>query len=215
MGLRLVGAGLGRTGTLSLKAAVERLTGGRCYHMLEVFGRPDDVPVWRRATRGELPDWNRFLAEFTATVDWPAAAFWREISQSNPDALVLLSVRESPETWWHSAEQTIVDRLRRPPDAGGGAERREWISELLTARFTARWGDRDGAIEAYRRHNDAVRTAVAPGRLVEWRPGDGWEPLCAALGEPVPDEPFPHLNSTAEFRAFTSLDAGPEEASSE
>ena len=114
-----------------------------------------------------------------------------------------------------SSPPPSTGRLRRPPDAGGGAERREWISELLTARFTARWGDRDGAIEAYRRHNDAVRTAVAPGRLVEWRPGDGWEPLCAALGEPVPDEPFPHLNSTAEFRAFTSLDAGPEVASSE
>jgi hypothetical protein len=66
-------------------------------------------------------------------------------------------------------------------------------------------------MEAYVRHNDAVRAGVAPERLVEWRPDDGWEPICAALGLPVPDEPFPRLNTTAEFRARAGWDAaGPE-----
>jgi hypothetical protein len=80
------------------------------------------------------------------------------------------------------------------------------VTALLTERFTPRWWDRSEAITAYERHNDAVRAAVPPARLLEWRPGDGWEPLCRALDVPVPDEPFPHLNTTKEFRAMTGLD---------
>jgi len=90
MGLEVVGAGLGRTGTHSLKIALEQLLGGPCYHMMETFGRPDDIPVWHRAVDGDMPDWNDFLSEYRAAVDWPAGAFWREIWAANPDAVVLL-----------------------------------------------------------------------------------------------------------------------------
>ena len=79
MTLRVVGAGLGRTGTHSLKLALEQLLGGPCYHMVEVLGRPDQAAVWSRAARGEEPDWTTFLAGYEATVDWPAASFWREL----------------------------------------------------------------------------------------------------------------------------------------
>ena len=105
--MRLVGAGLGRTGTMSLKLALEQLLEGRCYHMMEVFGRPDDIPVWHRAVRGEYPDWAAFLRDYDAAVDWPVAAFWRELADAFPDAPVLLSTRRDADAWWTSASETI------------------------------------------------------------------------------------------------------------
>jgi Sulfotransferase domain len=205
--LTVVGAGLGRTGTASLKQALELLLGGRCYHMYEVGERPTDVPVWRTAIRGEPVDWQALLRDYSATVDWPAAAFWRELSAANPDALVLLSTRDSPEQWWASMERTIVARISRPVPAGHPllARHRAMILELLDARFTSRWASRDAAISAYERHNEDVRRSVAPERLLDWRPGDGWAPICTALGRAVPDQPFPHENTTANFRARLGL----------
>jgi hypothetical protein len=202
-GLRVVGAGLGRTGTNSLKLALERLTGGRCYHMTELFERPDDLPVWDAAVHGNPPDWRTFPAGVSATVDWPACAFWGGLADAHPDAIVLLSVRDSAEQWWRSFAATIHDQLSRPvpADRPDWAARRKVTLAMMERTFTPGWREREGAIAGYEAHNAAVRAAVAPGRLVEWRPGDGWEPLCTALGVPVPDEPFPHVNSTEEFRA--------------
>src|SRR5271168_3854400 len=108
MQLKVVGAGLGRTGTASLKDALEQLTGGRCYHMFEVFENPDSVAAWHAVVRGESDDWDALMDGYTASVDWPAAAYWRELSARNPDALVLLSSRATPEQWWASVEQTIL-----------------------------------------------------------------------------------------------------------
>ena len=96
--MRIVGAGVGRTGTLSLKFALERLLGAPCYHMMELFVHPDHLPSWSAAARGEMPDWRELLKGCAATVDWPAAAYWSEISEAFPEALVLLSVRD-PEAW--------------------------------------------------------------------------------------------------------------------
>ena len=207
MALRLIGAGVGRTGTHSLKVALERLTGGRCYHMAEVDERPDDTPVWTAAfVDGVKPDWHAFLADFDASVDWPACAFWRELADAFPDAPVLLSTRASVESWAASMESTIVARLsREPTDPEWQALRAMEMPMLL--RFCPELPDRDAMIAAYERHNDAVRRGVAPERLVEWTPGDGWETLCRVLGVAVPDEPFPHVNTTAEFREWAKLDA--------
>jgi hypothetical protein len=199
MPLRVVGAGLPRTGTLSLKRALEQLLRGSCYHMHEVFEHLDHVPVWRQAVRGPLPDWETFLAGYVAAVDWPAAAFWRELSEANPDAVVLLSLRD-PKTWWESADQTILPAARheQPPDL------QEWqrlFQDLLRDRWsqTDGWNDKGAAIAAYERHNAEVRSTVSPDRLVEWRTGDGWTALCRALELPTPDEPFPHVNTRAEW----------------
>ncbi len=202
-GLRVVGAGLGRTGTNSLKLALERLTGGRCYHMTELFERPDDLPVWHAAIRGEPPDWRTFPAGVTATVDWPACAFWAGLADAHPDAVVLLSVRESAEHWWRSFEATIHAGLSRPvpSDRPDWAARRRVTLEMMDRTFTPDWREREGAMAGYEAHNAAVREAIPAGRLVQWRTGDGWEPICAALGVPVPDEPFPHVNTTEEFQA--------------
>lgn len=208
MDLQVVGAGLGRTGTHSLKVALEQLLGGPCYHMLEVFGRADQSDTWAAAVRGEEVDWASFLAPYRATVDWPAAAFWKELSEAAPDAKVVLSTRDA-DAWWKSASETIFAVLARgtaPDDAAGRGEF-AMISALLDQRFTPEWQDRAGAMAAYEAHNARVRAEVPPSRLVEWHPGDGWAPLCAGLGLAEPAEPFPHLNSTSEFRAMTGLDA--------
>lgn len=206
MGLEVIGGGLGRTGTASLKAALEHLLGAPCYHMFETFGRPDHLEVWAAAERGEEPDWDAFFTGYAAAIDWPAVAFWRELVTQYPDALVVLSLRESPDAWWRSMERTIVDATARPAANTEQARRREIMNGILDRRFTPGWRDRDTAIAAYRRHNDAVRAAVPPERLVEWRPSDGWEPLCAGLERPVPNLPFPHLNTTQEFRSASGLD---------
>ena len=207
MALQVVGAGLGRTGTHSLKLAFEQLLGGPCYHMLEVLGRPDQALTWAAAVRGKEPDWAEFLAPYVATVDWPAAAFWRELSGVAPDAVVVLSVRDDAEAWWKSANDTIFAVLSRgaPPDNPGAATELAMINELIEKRFTPEWMIPERAMAAYQAHNEAVRATVPADRLVEWRPGDGWAPLCAALNLPVPSEPFPHVNTSAEFREMVGL----------
>jgi hypothetical protein len=203
MPLRVVGAGLGRTGTHSLKLALERLLGAPCYHMMEVFERPDDIPVWQRAAAGEMPDWERFLDGYAAAVDWPEAAFWRELSDAYPDAPVLLSTRDV-DGWWRSASSTIFSaELREHPP---GDFPSDWPWDMIAARFTPRFAEEAPAKAAYLEHNDAVRRAIPSSRLVEWHPGDGWEPICTALALPVPAEPFPHVNSTAEFRVMTGIE---------
>src|SRR5581483_4554925 len=135
MTLKVVGAGVGRTGTMSLKAALEQLLGGRCYHMMEVFGRLEtDVPVWRAAFAGQPVDWEALFADYTCAVDWPAAGCWREISAAFPDAPVVLSTRSSPEAWWTSASQTIFESMGKPPPDPNMAEWYAMAMEML-ARF--------------------------------------------------------------------------------
>src|SRR5512139_2619631 len=106
MGLRIVGAGLGRTGTLSLKLALEKLLGAPCYHMLEVFAHPEHIAVWHTAAQGRPTDWPALFRGYAATVDWPGASFYRELMDAYPDAIVLLSTRD-PDSWWRSASATI------------------------------------------------------------------------------------------------------------
>jgi hypothetical protein len=202
MTIQLVGAGLGRTGTMSLKLALERLLGGTCHHMMEVFAHPDEVPVWHAAMRGEPVDFPQFLAGYTAIVDYPGAAVWRELAAAFPDAPVLLSTRASAEAWWESASNTIL--VRRPDVAVD--ERRRMVDEMFLRSLGGDISDREAVTAAYEAHNAAVRSEIPAGRLVEYQPGDGWGPLCAALDLPVPDEPFPHTNTREEFRERAGFD---------
>jgi hypothetical protein len=203
MTLRVVGAGVGRTGTLSLKVALEQLLGGPCYHMAEVFAHPEHVPLWRQAALGEMPDWSRLLAGYRAAVDWPACAFWPELAEAWPDALVVLSLRDA-ESWWRSANGTIFPSTRQ-----AGGEWRAMAEAMFANRFTAALDDREACIAAYERHNAEVRRRVAPGRLLEWRASEGWAPLCAALGLPVPSQPFPRVNTSEEFHARLATQVPP------
>jgi hypothetical protein len=211
-GLRVVGAGLGRTGTHSLKLALERLLGGRCYHMVEVFKRPSDMAVWRAAANGDLPDWRRLFDGFAATVDWPAAPFWPQLAEAFPDAIILLSSRDA-DAWWKSATRTIFEGFRReakspdsPANPNVNPDFVPMIRALFTQTFTPSFLDEAAAKAAFERHNADVRARAPRNRLVEWRVSDGWGPLCKALGVPVPAEPFPVTNTTEEFRARAHLD---------
>ena len=143
MTVRVVGAGLGRTGTLSLKAALERLLGAPCYHMAEVFAHPEHVDVWTAAFKGHQPDWKKFLSGYAAEVDWPASAFWFEIAEVFPKAIILLSTRDSSETWWNSANETIF----RGIDAAPPGKWKDMVEAMFGYRFTRkhrrpRGGDR-------------------------------------------------------------------------
>lgn len=200
--MRIIGAGLGRTGTHSLKFALERLLGQPCYHMVEVFAHLDHVPTWRAAIRGEPVDWSPVLGDYGAIVDWPGAAVWRDLATTYPDALVLLSTRRDAATWLTSARATILDngpenKMEDDPSLPGFVP----MLRDMFASFEPNWRDDDAAMAAYDGHNEAVRRDAPADRLVEWQPGDGWQPLCDALGVPVPDEEFPHSNTTDEFRA--------------
>jgi hypothetical protein len=208
LALRVVGAGLGRTGTHSLKLALEQLLGGPCYHMSETFGRPADIPVWRAAANGRMPDWPTFLADYTAAVDWPVCAFWRPLADEYPDAIVLLSTRSTTDTWWTSADDTIfrVSKREIPPEhLDVMSAQLAMVDDLFANTFTADLSEAP-AKRAYEEHNAAVRAAVDPARLVDWQPGDGWDPICRALSLPVPSEPFPHVNTTADFRSMIGFD---------
>lgn len=193
--LRVIGAGVGRTGTLTLKLALERLLGGPCYHMLEVFSHPEHLVAWHTAARGGSPDWRALFRGYRAAVDWPAASFWRELMEIFPNAIVLLSLRDA-DSWWRSAQGTIFPAMRMAPP-----EWRAMMEDLFAARFTNALEDRAACVAAFERHNAEVRATVPASRLLEWRASDGWAPLCAALGVPVPSEPLPHANSTEDFQA--------------
>ncbi len=190
MTLKVIGAGVGRTGTMSLKGALETVLGGSCYHMLEVFNHPEHVALWQDAANGAPVDWAAMLADYTATSDFPACLFWRELLELYPDATVLLSTRADTQLWWESASQTIFS----PAIEALGAERPEWLAMWQTvskARFTDQVQHEAAAKAAYERHNAEVRAAVPTDQLIDWQPSEGWGPICEALELPVPDAPFP------------------------
>lgn len=167
--------------------------------MAEILADPErHLGLWAPVLRGEKPDWDAIFAGYVAQVDFPGAAFWREISSAFPDALVVLSTRPA-EAWYRSAAATI---FQLNDDHGSSPFRDVW-GQWLGDRID----DRDAMIAAYERHNAAVRSSVPAHRLLEWSVEDGWAPLCERLGVPVPDEPFPRTNTTEEFRAHNRLDA--------
>jgi Sulfotransferase domain len=202
MALKVVGAGVGRTGTHSLKIALEALLGGPCHHMLEILGDPSQVPGWTDAIEGRPVDWSAMPPGYVSLVDWPGCSFWPELSAANPDALVLLSVRD-PESWYRSASNTIFQSFDKVPP-----ELEPWMNSmrtLLRDRFSDRLEDPTAMMDAYERHNSAVRQAIPAARLLEWSPRDGWDPICERLGLDVPGGPFPAVNTTDEFREMLGM----------
>jgi hypothetical protein len=208
--VKVIGAGFGRTGTASLKAALEMLGFGPCYHMRSVIEKPYRVRQWLLIGEGGEPDWDEVFAGHEAAVDWPAASYWRELAAHYPDARVVLSVRD-PLRWYDSVSDTIFarrleERRRLPP------HRR--IARWLVARrapdfalyprmaratvmdriFDGRIDDREHCVKVFERHVHDVKSTIPPERLLVFDVAEGWGPLCAFLGVPVPDEPFPRVN---------------------
>lgn len=167
MSLRVIGAGLGRTGTLTLKSALEQLGFGPCHHMVEVFAHMEQADFWRRAAEGAAVDWDEIYAAYAATVDWPGCHFWRQLADRYPDAKVVLSLR-NPQRWWESMSQTILQATRAgmaDPDVERRAAMR--FAELIIADQTFAGNfSRENVIAAFERHNAAVRAAIPPERLL-------------------------------------------------
>jgi len=181
---------------MSLKAAAELLTGAPCYHMDEVFRR-DDAARWCRIFDGEIDLVDEVLDGCVCAIDWPVSSLWLELSERYPDAVILLSHRGDAATWWRSADATVWEVMRGAKDV---ATEPWWqMTAHLQRRFAEQWDEPASAKAAYEAHVSAVREAISPERLIEYVPGDGWGPLCAALGMAVPDNPFPYRNTRREF----------------
>jgi hypothetical protein len=202
MPLKVIGAGFGRTGTHTLKHALEMVGFGPCYHMVELMQHPHYVPAWQAAAEGERVDWDAIFSNYPATVDWPALYFWRELSAHYPDAKVLLSVRD-PESWYESFYKTIYTALTSPPPNNLPFPPRQIMGQklILEKTFAGRFDDRSHAIAVYQRHNEEVQRTIPPHRLLVYEMSAGWEPLCNFLQCPIPQEPFPKTNSVEEFQA--------------
>ena len=202
MTLQVIGSGFGRTGTLSLKLALETLGFTPCHHMEEVFENPPQVPFWQDIAAGLTPDWNKVYAGYSAQVDWPGCHVWRENAAAFPQAKVLHS-RRPEEKWWSSFSRTIgklmtiQNTLEVPPHV---RDMMDVIMEIIGKQtFAGRWTDRDSALAAYRKREADVRAAIPASRLLVFDVAEGWGPLCTFLQVPVPDTPFPNRNQTAEF----------------
>src|SRR5947209_18656397 len=197
--MKVIGAGFGRTGTMSLKVALEELGFGPCYHMTEVFEHPEHLPLWEAAIGGEPLDWEKIFGSYQAAVDWPTAAFYKELMQVYPDAKVLLSIRDS-EKWYESTKHTIYTMI----DAPEPSPMLQMATKLVWEQtFDRNFEDRRYATEVFKRHNEEVNKHVPPERLLVYEVNEGWRPLCKFLGVELPeDKPFRHLNDT---EAFTEM----------
>lgn len=215
--LEVVGLGFARTGTTSLRSALGILGLGPCYHMLDVLSDPRRVRLWLDIARGTPPRWDRVFEGYRSAVDWPVAAYWRELAEAYPDAKLLLTVRD-PDTWYDSVRNTIFRQRIDPPRgiARIGSRLAEALSPDVRAflamthetielpLFDGRLDDRAYMTSAFTRHIEQVQAAFPADRLLTYRVADGWAPLCAFLGRPVPEQPFPRDNSSADFRRTTA-----------
>jgi hypothetical protein len=211
--LEVIGAGFGRTGTMSLKLALEQLGLGPCYHMTEIAANPHHARLWRAADAGHRVDWTELFARYRAAVDWPACHYYRELMGEFPEAKVILTIRD-PDQWYDSMASTLyslkkameAQSLANPALAGmrvPPVENRVWRET-----FSGRFEDRQYATMVFQRHNAEVIGCVPAERLLVYRVADGWRPLCEFLGVTQPGSPFPLINSTQSFREYNSRQLG-------
>jgi hypothetical protein len=195
--MNVIGAGFGRTGTLSLKAALEKLGFAPCYHMVTVFENAAHVPIWQAAADGEDVDWRALFTGFRAAVDWPVSRFYARLMDVYPEAKIVLTVRD-PERWYESVQKTIRQASTQgPPET---APHRRMIEAVVWGgTFGGRFEDKAHAIRVYEEHDAQVERTVPRERLLRFEVRDGWGPLCRFLNVAAPDAPFPHLNDTASF----------------
>ncbi len=195
MTLKVIGAGFGRTGTDSMREALGILGFGPCHHMLEVNAHDEQKRMWRALVQGAQLDWDQLFAGYASCVDWPSASYWRQLAEFYPDAKVVLTYRTA-ESWWQSFEKTILQgiRMSKDPESLGLTLIRDQV-------FDGRPDDRAHAMAIYEENVRSVKAGIAPERLLVHNAGDGWEPLCAFLGDlPVPAQPYPSRNSAKDFQ---------------
>lgn len=221
--MKVIGAGFGRTGTLSLKVALEQLGCGPCYHMSEVFDKPRHVELWQAAGDGQSIDWHELFADYNAAVDWPACAFYDQLMHAYPQAKVLLTVRD-PERWYESALNTIYQVGKDRANTGVGSllgPGDQTFSRMVNAviwqgTFGGAFENKAHAIAIFERHIREVKERVPRERLLVYEVKEGWEPLCRFLNVEAPaDTPFPHVNDTRAFQEMRRERAEAQEAAQE
>jgi hypothetical protein len=209
--MKVIGAGMPRTGTLTQKVALEMLGLGPCYHMVDVLADLEQASLWERALDGTAP-WDEIFAGRSSTVDWPGGYFYAELAERYPEAKVLLSVRE-PAEWERSMRQTVWsvrhgESLMRLLSSAQACVNPRWagflnmIDRLLwegRGTFAGLGGDPQLMIDRMERHNEEVRSTIPSERLLVWTAAEGWEPLCEFLEVTVPDTPLPRVNDRREF----------------
>jgi hypothetical protein len=199
MTISLIGAGYGRTGTLSLKSALETLGYNKCHHMIEVINTPGEPERWMQAIDAETVDWESMLEGYEATVDWPACHFYKALADYYPKAKVLLSVRD-PMAWFESMSATTLRVIRKRMQASDAGQPKNLGTELVVnAAFGGEIDDAEHAIRMFNQHTKDVVEAIDPSRLLIFDVREGWAPLCQFLDKPVPDAAFPRVNSRDEF----------------
>jgi hypothetical protein len=204
MTLKVVGTGLGRTGTKSMQTALGMLGFGPCHHMVEVFADPGSMQWWVDAAEGR-PDWDLIFKNYQSVVDYPGAAHWKALVDFYPNAKVLHTVRD-PDKWWESTQATIFAPGGPTSGAMEGLPGKFFGSLLGSVR--EHFPDRAYMTDYFRRHTEEVTAYVAPERLLVYEVGEGWDRLCAFLGVPVPVEPYPSENSREQFRARVEASHG-------
>ena len=193
MSLSVIGAGFGRTGTLSMKSALELLGFGPCHHMVEVNASPVQRDQWRAIAAGDHADWDSVFSGYHSCVDWPAAFYWKALSVHYPQAKIILTTRSS-QSWYESIRKTIFASVGRSkdPDSLG-------VKLIAQTIFSGKLHDERNAIELYEKNIAEVKASFDSDRLLVYRLGDGWQPLCRFLERPVPDAPYPRTNSSSDF----------------
>ena len=205
--LEVIGAGFGRTGTMSLKLALEQLGLGPCYHMTEIVENPHHARLWRAADAGHRVDWTELFARYRATVDWPACHYYRELMREFPEAKVILTVRD-PDQWYDSMANTLYSLKQAMQARTGGTRAAAIENRVWRETFSGRFEDRQHTTAVFERHNAEVIDCVPAERLLVYRVADGWPPLCEFLGVAQPARPFPLINSTRSFREYNSRQLG-------
>lgn len=200
MALSVIGVGFGRTGTLSLKIALEMLGFKPCYHMLDVIKNPDHIPIWNDAADGKPVDWDKLFKGYAAAADLPPAHFWKELMDYYPEAKVVLTIRDS-QSWYESAYNTVFAQSRLRVSDSKRTPHQDLMHKIVIQQtFDGQMEDRDHVIKAYERRNEEIQRVAPPERLLVYRVSEGWVPLCKFLGKPVPTESFPKTNTRTEYR---------------
>lgn len=202
MTLKVIGAGFGRTGTLSLKLALEELGFDPCYHMIETREHPEHDAMWLALAREEISGWRPMLEGYASTVDWPTTYFWKRLAADNPDAKIILTLRD-PEAWYASCAATIFARMEEALRAESPDPARklhmQMVNTIIVEKTFGGSLDKAHVIGVFNAHSDEVRSLVPRERLLVYEAGQGWEPLCAFLGVPVPAVPYPNANKREDF----------------
>lgn len=198
MSLKIIGAGLGRTGTASLKVALEALGIGRCYHMTEIMQNPKFIDGWMDAANGNA-DWDKIFRDYGATVDYPACCFWKELADYYPEAKIILTVRDA-NSWFESTNETILASkfsafIKNSPWG-------EMVAKTIWDTLDHRMDDKEFMVSYFERRNQEIIDAFPANRLLVYQIKEGWEPLCKFLEVPLPDTEFPRINSRDETRAL-------------